>query len=169
MHANAATAFCCVVRTEADRCPSAPGVLFALAVGSAPDGLEGAGASAGGPQFRGRPRCNETVMRAALMSDERRLRSAVLPPLAICVVQERQRCRQLPTSPRGEVRRACDSRSINCVDDTSGGIKRCCSRSLLSYISMLELSNHNDRLSIAPCMVMESQPISLKLSKERIP
>lgn len=67
------------------------------------------------------------------------------------------------------MRRACDSRSNNCVDYTSGEIKRCCSRSLLSYISMLELSNHNDRLSIAPCMVMESLPISLKLSKERIP
>jgi hypothetical protein len=103
------------------------------------------------------------------MSDERRLRSAVLPPLAICVVQEQQRCRQLSSSPRGEVRRACDSRSINYVDDTSGEIKRCCSRSLLGYISMLGLSNHNDRLSIAPRMVMESLPISLKLSKERIP
>jgi hypothetical protein len=100
---------------------------------------------------------------------ERRLRSAVLPPFAICVVQEQQRCRQLPSSARGEVCRACDSRSIHFVDDTSGEIKRRCSRSLLGYVSMLGLSNHNDRLSIAPCMVMESLPISLKPSKERIP
>jgi hypothetical protein len=119
--------------------------------------------------FVGGLRCNETVMRAALMSDARRLRSAMLPPFAICVVQQQQRCRQLPSSARGEVRRACDSWSINFVDDTSGEIKRRCSRSLLGYISMLGLSNYNDRLSIAPCMVMESLPISLKLSKERIP
>jgi hypothetical protein len=110
-----------------------------------------------------------TVMRAALMSDERRLRPAVLPPFAICVVQERQRCRQLRSAPRGGVRRACDSLLTNCVEDRSGEIKRCCPRSLLSYISMLGLSNHNDRPSIAPCMVMESLQISLKLTKERIP
>jgi hypothetical protein len=103
------------------------------------------------------------------MSDERRLRSAVLPPFAICVVQEQQRRRELSSSAIREVCRARDSRSIKFVDNTFCEIKRRCSRSLLGYISMLGLSNHNDRLSIAPCMVMESLPILLKLSKERIP
>ena len=69
-------------------------------------------------------------------------------------------------SARGDICRTCDSRLINFVDDTSGEIKRRCSRSLLGNVSMLGPSNH---LSIAPCMVMESLPISLKLSKERIP
>jgi hypothetical protein len=72
-------------------------------------------------------------------------------------------------SARGEVCRACDSRLINFVHDTSGEIKRRCSRSIVGNVSMLGPSNHNDRLSIAPCMVMESLSISLKLSKERIP
>lgn len=42
---------------------------------------------------------------AALTSDERRLRSAVLPPFAIRVVQEQQRCRQLPSRERRSVPR----------------------------------------------------------------
>ena len=72
-------------------------------------------------------------------------------------------------SARGAACRVCNWRSIYCVDDTSGEIKRRCSRSHFGYVSMLGPSNHNDRLSIAPCMLMESLPISLKRSKERIP
>jgi hypothetical protein len=68
---------------------------------------------------------------------ERRLRSAVSPSLAICVVQEQQHCSQLPSSARGAVCRVCNSRSIYWVDDTSGEIKRRCSRSHFGYVSML--------------------------------